>query len=926
MPTLLDRFILWAALLAAAPALASQDPASAPPQDAQALLSAGKAAEAIALLRGELEQARREQGEDSPEVLRSMNNLAYALSQNQEFDEALSVGHAALELARKSGDPSPGTAMVRRNLGEIAQRAGRLHEARALAEAAVHDFEATYGKTPMAAEAHGKAAQLAAAEGDLAAAQEHLEWAVAIREQVLGPGNPETAAAVQALAGVLAARGQLDTALLLLEHAMRLFQAAGADGAEGWIACLVQHLDGLQALGDCAAAKEDLDRWVQAMADGARGQAALIQLEWARRYLELGFPTEALERLDALAAACPASDLAPLQRGALSDLRAQAEAMLGLHAEAEREASAALAELEPALGGRGNEVIVGLLLRRGLSRLSLGKQDEASADLHEALDLRRGGLGASHPNLIENFVAFLRAELRRDAVTPELVDLVEMAEAPYAHASPAGLAQNRNSARARTLQAEDAPLVQAWLKLALARKGSLAAAFAALDAQRERALLSAQAWWIESGAAASEPALRAYLDELHRVENTLGPAEARAGQREELRQALRASGSRWSALVAPEGATLEQARALLAADDQALLLYSWGSDQAFGLVLRKDATRDRLVSLGPCAALEPKLQAAQASLRDLEHPCDLMALSAALVQPLWDALAGCHEVTVVADGPLAFVPFEALPVPDGGYWVRSCRIRYAPSVAELLALPAADGGTDVHGALHLGPPLEHPKEVPVEQIVRLRARWSVVHADGPAPPIGEVLPQGEQALAGDEARESALKGMDADGSLHALRLLDLRAPLFVDTAVPSATGILLSPEPGDDGLAVWQRENGVLDLAELAGLHLGGALVLLGRGETGPQPDAEGLRSEGLHSLVRNLWASGAGGVLLSGWTLPGIPARNFDSLLLEQARQGDAGEALWRAQKEWLDRARDNAALNLAHPGLWARYRYFGR
>ncbi|TAH39574.1 MAG: tetratricopeptide repeat protein [Planctomycetota bacterium] len=893
---------------------------------AAALLGQGKAAEAVVLLRAALEQERKQLGAEDPLVVRTMNNLAYALSQNREFEEALRVGHAALEVVRKSGDPSPGTAMVRRNLGEIAERAGRLDEARALTEAAVRDFEATYGRTPMAAEARMKAAQLAALQGDLAAAQQHLEWAVAIDEQVLGPVNPETAGAVRALGGVLAARGRLDPALLLLEHALNLLEAAGAAGSPAWVEALVQHMEWLSALGDFEAAKEDLDRWVAALEAEAAADAgaSLLNLEWARRYLDLGFPAEAQERLDAQLAVRTAAELEPLQRGALSDLRSRADSMLGRHAQAEAEASAALGELEPALGGRGNEVIVNLLLRRGLSRLALGRQDEAVADLREALELRRAGLGPDHPNLLENFLGFLGAELRRDKVTREVIDLVDMAEAPLAHASPASLALRRNGGFARELRADDAPLLLGWLRLAATRKGQLPAAFAALERQRQRALLSALAWWIEGGAASAEPALRAYLAELHRVEATLGPSEAREDQLAALRQSLCDSGSRWASLVATEGATLDAARGLLAADGQALLLYSWAGEEAYGLVLRRDAARDRLVSLGRTSELEPKLQAAQAALRDLTRPCDLTALSAALVAPLWEALNGCTEVTVIADGPLAFLPFEALSVPQGGLWVRSCRISYAPSVHALLQRPqdAAAGS----GALHVGPPDEHPEDVPAHQIARWRARWSVTHATGPAPAIGELLPEGERLLAGAAATESAWKEMDATGALGEFRLLDLRAPVFVDAAMPSATGILLSPEAADDGEAAWKRENGVLDLAELSGLHLGSALVLLPRAETGPQPDAGGLRSEGLHALVWALWTSGARGVIVSGWTLSGVPALNFDRLLLQQVRNAGPGAALWNAQKEWLERAEDNTELNLAHPGLWARHRYFGR
>lgn len=893
----------------------AQDPtaalAAAEAERASVLLAEGKTTEALAVLRAALERLRTELGEDSPEVGRALNNLAYGLSQNREFEAALEVGRQALAVMQKQGDPTPGTAMVRRNLGEIAARAGRLAEARPLLEAAVADFEATYGKTPMAAEARVTAAGVCLALGDLGAAQEHLEWAVAIQEGVLGPLNPATAQAIQQLAGALARRGQFDAALLLAEHVLQL--AAGMEGAGAlWAEVCSQRADWQAALGDFEGAKAELDALAAAAQPAGDAEQAMLRLDLARRYLEYGFPVEALEQLELMPV-----ELAPLHAGARADFQARAQALLGRHAAAVAGASAALATLEPLFPGAGNDVIAGLHLRRGASRAALG-QDEARADVLAALEMRRGGLGEEHPLLWEVLAAFLALESRRDRVTPELIDLVDMAEAPRANASPAQLA-----AWGQAPLAAATNLVHAAWRLAAQRKERLAEVFALVERERQRAQLAAVAWWVESGAAAGEPELRAYLEELHRGAQRLQPLGERTALLAEKRAALRASDSRWAALATPAGATLEQARAWLQAEDQALLCYSWTEAEVWALVLRRDPARDLLVPLGSAAVIEPELQAAQAALRDLDRACDLSALAARLLHPLWSSLADCTRVTVIADGPLAFLPLEALSIPDGGYWVRRCRLSYAPSVAALLELPAAAAAPA--GALHLGPSLEHPQAVPVVLLQRIRERFAVQPAAGAA--RAEVLPEGEVELRGAAALESTLQSMDADGRLAALRLLHGRLLGYVDAAVPANTSLVLSPEPADDGRAVWQREDGVLDLAEVSGLHLRAALVLLPWVETGPQPDAAGLRSEGLHALVRGLWVSGARGVVLSGWTVDGVAAANFHQQVVAAARgTANPAEALWRAQQAWLERAAEHPGLNLAHPGFWARFRYWGQ
>jgi tetratricopeptide (TPR) repeat protein len=63
-------------------------------------------------------------------------------------------------------------------------------------------------------------------QGDYDAARPLYERALAIREQVLGPNHPETALALNNLAGLLYRQEDLSTARSLLEQSLAILQRA----------------------------------------------------------------------------------------------------------------------------------------------------------------------------------------------------------------------------------------------------------------------------------------------------------------------------------------------------------------------------------------------------------------------------------------------------------------------------------------------------------------------------------------------------------------------------------------------------------------------------------------------------------------------------------------------------------------------------
>jgi len=424
--------------------------------------------------------------------------------------------------------------------------------------------------------------------------------------------------------------------------------------------------------------------------------------------------------------------------------------------------------------------------------------------------------------------------------------------------------------------------------IASRREDWRAEAFRQLDALRGLETTSGDAWWWGSG----DPGVGAAAGE--------ALAELRLRHR---------------------GASLDQARATLSAPDQRLLCLVEGADQVWAWVVGPEPASDRIAPLGPAAPLRRQ---AQVYLRGLASPGGSAPggpLSASLLSPLWPALSAASDVLIVADGTLAWLPLESLPAPGSSTpWLMSCRHRYAPSVAVAAAFaasPEAQAGDRSEGAgagFHLDPGRPFPATPPVHQLGRLLTRFGGPLDAGPAPARAERRPEGERGL----ATESALKVASAQGGLSGLRFLRVHAATYLDPGVPSATGVALGPE-APSGLPPWAVEDGFLGIPELAGLDVRGAVIW--HSFAGTLFDLGQLRPGGLNGLVEAWVRARAAGVILASWTQGGGPASAFDARLQAALRREPPHAALHRTQREWLQQRGTDA-----DPGVWARYRYFGR
>ncbi|MDW8369481.1 MAG: tetratricopeptide repeat protein, partial [Geminicoccaceae bacterium] len=153
----------------------------------QALLEAGRTAEAAREFERVLELAERALGANDPRLAVDLNNLGEVYRRLGRYTEAAALLQRAIRLDEAAGGRSPALATSLNNLGLVYRAQGRLEEAAALHRRALGLLEGTLGPDhPDTARALANLAQVELQRGDAAAARGHLERAVAIAKASLG--------------------------------------------------------------------------------------------------------------------------------------------------------------------------------------------------------------------------------------------------------------------------------------------------------------------------------------------------------------------------------------------------------------------------------------------------------------------------------------------------------------------------------------------------------------------------------------------------------------------------------------------------------------------------------------------------------------------------------------------------------------------
>lgn len=416
---------------------------------------------------------------------------------------------------------------------------------------------------------------------------------------------------------------------------------------------------------------------------------------------------------------------------------------------------------------------------------------------------------------------------------------------------------------------------------------------------------------------------------------------------DQTRAEIRNRSPRYAALTQPQPLKPAQIQELLD-DDTCLLQYAVGEERSYlWFVTRNDIQpytlpreldiRDAVVALLDVIRVHepPKssddIQKHISKLREalVNYPKRAFDLSNMVLKPVAGKLA-FKRIVVVADGPLQYVPFGALPIPSVANakaassgqplvpLIASHVVIYEPS-ASVLALIRRDSrraapGTvaviadpvfskrdeRVHSGLKIDNAINAISREDTLYLKSLRDAGDIGSVDGSLRLVRLAYSRKEaEAIIAVAGPGSSLSALDFEASrskalsdeLRQFKIVHLATHGILDSANPELSGLVFSLVNKEG-----KPTRGFLRLGDIYNLNLPADLVVLSACETAIGPE---FKSEGLTGLTRGFMYAGAARVVASLWKVDDAATaelmKRFYTYMLDQKMS--PVEALRRAQ-----------------------------
>jgi len=264
------------------------------------------------------------------------------------------------------------------------------------------------------------------------------------------------------------------------------------------------------------------------------------------------------------------------------------------------------------------------------------------------------------------------------------------------------------------------------------------------------------------------------------------------------------------------------------------------------------------------------------------------------------------RITIVADGKLHLLPFEALVGPEGDYLIVSHLVDYSPS-ATVFSMTRRESATR-RGKL----PFLGIGDVPPRSLRDGGAFFEFKNARlNPLPAtkdeimaISELVGNRSIQLLGEDATEGALKALP----LSEFQILHFAVHGISSEGRPNRSALVLAsnPETGEDGL---------LEASEISDLDLNADLVVLSGCDTGL---GDFVQADGVANLARSFLLAGAKTVVASLWGADDYYTRTLMKRFYSYLVQGmDKGSALRLAKVTLINFYGREKAL----PVYWAGF-----
>ena len=880
----------------------------------------GRYGEAEPLLEEALGLRRELLGERHPDVATSLNNLALLYSAQGRYGEAEPLLEEALGLRRELlGERHPDVASSLNNLALLYSDQGRYGEAEPLYEEALGLTRELLGERhPDVASSLNNLALLYRDQGRYGEAERLYEEALGLRRELLGERHPSVASSLNNLALLYRDQGRYGEAERLYEEALGLRRELLGE----------RHPDVASSLNNLAGLYS---------AQGRYGEAERLYEE------ALGLTRELLgERHPDVASSL--NNLALLY----SDQ--------GRYGEAERLLEEALGLTRELLGERHPDVAIRLNNLAGLYRAQ-GRYGEAERLYEEALALRRELLGERHPDVaqsLNNLALLYWRQGRLNQALSTLQASLEVEESVLTRNLIGGSEAEKQTylstfgwSRAAILSlhlgdmASNAEAAQVALTTVLQRKGRLLDLFTtARQSLRQQLTPEGQALLEEldqahgelsrltfqpPGAGGLSP--DAYTQQVAALEAKIA----------DLQEDLTRYSQQFQLLSQPIELTAIQS--LLPASSALVEFVRYRAydpkagdsgayqDVRYAAYILKPDGEIRGVDLGAAAAIEPRIAALRAVLRNPNFPAPQVQSAAhelekLILAPLRGELTGVNHLLVSPDAALNLIPFEALVDGSGEYLVESYAISYLTSGRDLLRLQR-DYASATPALLVADPylaraeepsPVEPPSEDPIrDSDLRQRNFPPLPGTAEETRLIAASLPEADLRQ-GAAATETAIKQANRPWILH------VATHGFFEPAGGSPEATRANPLLRSGlVLAGFRREqlgaeDGILSALEISGLNLlGTELVVLSACDTGLGDLSVG---EGVYGLRRGLVLAGSESQVISLWRVQDQSTQElmvayYENLLLGQGRSA----AFRSVQLEMI------AGEEYAHPYYWAGF-----
>ncbi|MBI2305846.1 MAG: tetratricopeptide repeat protein [Rhodocyclales bacterium] len=214
-------------------------------------------ADAAHWYRRALELDRADLGEEHPNTISSINNLASTLQAQGDLAGAQVLQESALAIQRRVlGEEHPDTLTSINNLAGTLQAQGDLAGARALQEQELATCRRVLGEEhPDTLTSINNLAGTIYAQGDLTGARALEESVLATRRHVLGEEHPDTLTSINNLAGTLQAQGDLAGARVLQESVLAIRRRILGDEHPATLSSMNNLASTLYAQGDLTGAR-----------------------------------------------------------------------------------------------------------------------------------------------------------------------------------------------------------------------------------------------------------------------------------------------------------------------------------------------------------------------------------------------------------------------------------------------------------------------------------------------------------------------------------------------------------------------------------------------------------------------------------------------------------------------------------------------